>query len=537
VIRILGALSVSTAIVLTVSFLTSTLLAQTAATVTIDGGVVEGIFARDVFSFKGIPYAAPPIRDNRWRAPQPITAWSGIRQAKAFAHDCMQKPVPWDDAPLRTVPSEDCLALNIWRPAAFAADNKLPVLVWIYGGGFVNGGSSPAEYDGTSFAQRGIIFVSLNYRLGRFGFFAHPALINAKEGPTGNFALMDQIAALRWVQRNIAAFGGDPHNVTLMGHSAGGLSVLALLTSPETKGLFQRAVVLSGGGRSFVLGGYRLTGGTPADPSADQVGENFAESVGIHGNGAQTIAQLRALPAEVIVGDLNMSGEGAGTATVPTFVGGPIVDNYIVVDTPQAMLQAGNAARVPIIIGTTYHELAVLAPPSAEDPLSYFGAAAGNAREAYDPAHTLDARQIRSAVGADMTMQEPARFVAKQITRIGGSAWVYRFGYVAESMRAKRTVASHASEVPFLFGTLDAHYGGAVAGRDRIVSRDLNLYFANFAKSGQPNDEGLAFWPKYDLARSEIMDFTPDQGIVARLDPWKKRLDLLERVESETGPQ
>jgi para-nitrobenzyl esterase len=215
--------------------------------VRVEGGLVEGAVAGDVLSFKGIPYATPPVGALRWRAPQPVAAWKGARKADAFASDCMQVPFPSDAAPLGTPPAEDCLYLNVWRPATDA--KRRPVLVWLHGGGFVNGGSSPAVYDGSAFARRGLVFVSLNYRLGRFGFFAHPALTAAHEGPLGNYGLLDQIAALRWVQRNIARFGGDPARVTLIGESAGGVSVLDLMASPMAKGLFRQTVVMSGGGR------------------------------------------------------------------------------------------------------------------------------------------------------------------------------------------------------------------------------------------------------------------------------------------------
>ena len=226
-------------------------LAQTYLRVKINSGVIEGSVSSGVRSFKGIPYAAPPINKYRWRAPQPVTPWIDVHDATAFGHDCMQTPETGDPALSRATLAEDCLVLNVWRPAATAPKEELPVLVWIHGGGYVTGGSSPAIYDGSGFARHGIVFVSFNYRLGRFGFFAHPALIKANEGLVGNFAFMDQIAALRWVRRNIGAFGGNPNEVTLMGESAGGISVLVLLSSPRAKGLFHRAFVLSGGGRTL----------------------------------------------------------------------------------------------------------------------------------------------------------------------------------------------------------------------------------------------------------------------------------------------
>ena len=197
--------------------------------VTIDSGALQGEAQGEVISFKGIPFALPPTGELRWRPPQPAADWVGIRNASGYGADCMQIPFPSDAAPLGVKPAEDCLYLNVWRPAH--ASGKLPVFVWIYGGGFVNGGSSPAVYDGTPFARDGVIFVSFNYRLGRFGFFAHPALSAEQAGaPLANYAILDQIAALKWIRRNIGAFGGDPGKVTICGESAGGVSVHVLMT-------------------------------------------------------------------------------------------------------------------------------------------------------------------------------------------------------------------------------------------------------------------------------------------------------------------
>jgi para-nitrobenzyl esterase len=492
--------------------------------VEIESGALAGASADGVASFRGIPYAAPPVGELRWRAPQPAPAWEGVREATAFGHDCMQVPEPADAAPPGTVPDEDCLVLNVWRPAEAAPEEKLPVLFWIHGGGYVNGGTSPAMYDGSALARRGLVVVSANYRLGRFGFFAHPALLAAAEGPVGNFGLMDQIAALRWVQRNVAAFGGDPGRVTLVGHSAGGDSVLHLLVSPETKGLFHGAVVLSGGGRAPILGGTRLTGGTLEQPSADQNGVEFANGAGIEGSDAAALAALRSLPAVRVADDLRMTSL---LQRPRSFQMGPVVDGSIVVAAPGERLRGGEWARVPVLIGTTRDDLPTTFPPSGVDPLSLFGPDAAKAKQAYDP--TLPALRLVLAIGVDLTMHEPARFVAKQVTSAGRPAWRLRFDYVAESMRGSLDGAQHGGELPFLFETLDARYGDAVTERDHAAARAFAGYVANFVRTGDPNGPGLPAWPRVGAAPGDLMILTND-GPVAQPDPWRERLDLVERA-------
>ena len=274
---------------------------QGPAVVRVESGQVQGVIADDVESFKGIPFAAPPVGELRWRPPQPAASWTGVRQAADFGANCMQGrfgPPPAAGAPQPPAPSEDCLFLNIWRPASAAAGAKLPVMVWIHGGGFVGGsGALPGE-GGGPFARQGVVLVTLNYRLGRFGFFAHPAL--SAERPDdlkGNYAYMDQIAALQWVKRNIGAFGGDPDNVTIFGFSAGGVSVHSLLASPLARGLFHKAIAQSGGSRDSVLTArpMREDGVDPNYPvSGETIGMTFARSMGIDGTDAAALATLAA---------------------------------------------------------------------------------------------------------------------------------------------------------------------------------------------------------------------------------------------------
>jgi para-nitrobenzyl esterase len=355
-------------------------VAATPTQVRIDSGSIEGAVNDGVLSFKGIPFAAPPLGNLRWRPPQPVQTWEGVREAKEYGHDCMQKPFPGDAAPLGNEPGEDCLTLNVWRPAGKV--KKLPVMVWIYGGGFVNGGSSPAVYSGAQFAKQNVAFVSFNYRLGRFGFFGFPAL--TQEFPDelkGNYGYMDQLAALQWVQRNIAAFGGDPNNVTVFGESAGGGSVHMLLTSPLAQGLFHKAIVQSGGGRGSLMGERRLAESKPGLPSAEEIGVNFARKHGIEGTSAEALAQLRALPAEQIVDGMNMAALFA-PAKVPLY-GGPIIDDRIVVAAPETIYRNGGQAKVPIITGANSADIGLGFFPTKDALFAAFGPLKDQAMPAY----------------------------------------------------------------------------------------------------------------------------------------------------------
>ncbi len=501
--------------------------AQSTARVRIETGVVAGEPGGEVIAFKGIPFAAPPVGALRWRPPQPAASWIGVRSATHYGHDCMQKPFPSDAAPLGTTPSEDCLVLNVWRPAK-STSHKLPVMVWIYGGGFVNGGSSPAVYAGDAFARRGVVFVSFNYRLGRFGFFAHPALTREGAGQAlGNYGLMDQIAALHWVQRNIAAFGGDPRNVTIFGESAGGMSVHYLVTSPAARGLFDKAIIQSGGGRAGLTPGRRLSGSQGgAPPSGEAVGLAFAEHLGVKGDDAAALIALRSLPADAVVADLNLSN-----VFDPSF-SGPMIDGHIVLDEPGAIFRSGGGANIPMIVGVTSSDIGFSDAHSLEDVFAPFGERDRlQARAAYDPDHLGDFRTIGTTVASDWMMAEPARFVAKTLADQGRRIYEYRFSYVARSMRPTWSGAPHATDIPYAFETVRAKYGAALSRSDAAMSDLMNAYWVEFAKTGDPNGQGRPHWPAYDAKRDVLLDFT-NVGTAAKADPWRNRLDLTERVNA-----
>lgn len=489
----------------------------------IDAGVVEGDTVAGVSSWKGIPYAKPPVGDLRWRAPQPVDRWEGTLKAVEYANDCMQIPFARDAAPLGTPPSENCLYVNVWRPEGTSAADRLPVMFWIYGGGFVNGGSSPDVYDGSELARQGVVVVSFNYRLGRFGFFAHPALTAANEdnGLLGNYGYMDQIEALRWTQRNIAAFGGDPANVTIFGESAGGASVSMMMTSPMARGLFAKAIVMSGGGRERLGADIPLR--AEAAPDAEDAGIAFAQWAGVTAEGEAALAELRALPAEKLT-----TGVGLGQqAVVPH--SGPMIDGMVVIAPSSEVYAAGNAAAVPFMAGANTLDIGFGPVPEGEFYAAHFGSLADEARTAYGDLTGLPEEAQRAAVYADRMMVEPARYMVQAMTRSGQPAWHYRAGYVPQTMRGEWPGLPHATEIPFFFKTIDARYPGQVADADRAASAAMSAAFVNFAKTGNPNGPGAPAWPIYDDDTRPVMLFGAE-GNSGGPDPWRARLDVTEAL-------
>ncbi len=336
--------------------------------------------------------------------------------------------------------SEDCLFLNIWRPAGAAKNAKLPVMVWIHGGAFVMGSGSSPENSGNQFAKQGVILITINYRLGRLGHFAFPALSKEHpEEPKGSYAFMDQIAALKWVQENIAAFGGDPENVTIFGFSAGGVSIHSLLTIPAAKGLFQKAISHSGGGRDGVLTGRPISqeNASPYYPvSAETIGVNFARKHGIEGTDAAALAKLRALKVEEIV-DGGQENDGQGG---PRIYSGPILDGKFVVETAESAYKAGRQASVPIMIGNNSAEIGgpfVNASKSKEELFSLFGELKDEAKAAYDPDGTKEFTEVQTRFNTDKVWAEPARFTASSFAAVGDPAYIFLFSYVPSSMKER----------------------------------------------------------------------------------------------------
>jgi para-nitrobenzyl esterase len=453
-----------------------------------DKGKVQGRVENGVAAWLGMPFAAPPVGPLRWRAPQPAAAWDGVRQADAYGSDCMQLPFPSDAAPLGTPPAEDCLYVNVWSPAGergkVKAHGKLPVIVWIYGGGFVNGGSSPPTYSGAPLAKQGAVVVSFNYRLGRFGFFAHPQLTkaDADHGLLGNYGYMDQIAALEWVKRNVGKFGGDAANVTIIGESAGGMSVHALLTSPLAEGLFAKAVILSGG-----------DGNANKAPLAavEQAGVDFGLTKGIAAadgaNEAQALERLRALAPEAVVDGMNLASRQP--ANPPTYIG-PFADGKVAVQ-PLEVYQSGRLRKLPVMVGATSADIG----------------------------------------GKTGFMVGGARSVAQVLAAQGLPVYEYRFSYVAESIG--KPGAQHASDIPYFFDTVAIKYGAQATSRDVGMGHSMSAYLVNFARKGDPNGRGLPTWPRYTQANDQVMDFADSGKPLAQQDPWGANIDAAQAGKSK----
>jgi para-nitrobenzyl esterase len=453
----------------------------------IESGGLTGVLSDGVEAFKGIPYAAPPVGDLRWRAPQRAHAWSTSRSAADYGNSCAQPEPPRrvspESAGART--SEDCLTINVWTPAERA--KSLPVMVWIHGGGNTEGTSAQTYYDGTKFARDGVVLVSFNYRLGVFGFLAHPALSrDSKGGAAANYGLLDQIAALQWVRRNIRAFGGDPANVTVFGQSAGGSDVVLLMTTRATRGLFQKAIIESAGFWSHL----------PDLVEMESHGVAIATSLGLHGAQA-TAAELRAVPTDALLQIKNLEDEI-----------GPVLDQRLFTATPVSAFEHGAVVDIPVIIGTNSNESSFLGPsPVAADVVPRLnGQELETLRAMYGlapPEGSTDSSVLARLLFRDAYFAMPARWLAERESR-GAPAFLYRFDYIATFLKSRRSAADHGSEIPFVFATWPDRL---LADADRQMTRTLHGCWVAFAKTGVPTCPDAPAWPAYHAAQDVAMLF------------------------------
>jgi len=482
-------------------------------TVRTEAGLISGIFHAQsgVTSFKGIPFAAPPVESLRWKPPQPVRPWKGVRNCTAFGPSPMQmKPVSFFMiGPEFVVPqqplSEDCLYLNVWT-AAKSPDEKRPVMVWIYGGGFITGGSAAPGYSGEALAKKGIVFVSFNYRLGVFGFLAHPGL--SAEDPhhaSGNYALLDQIAALQWVKKNIRAFGGDPERVTIAGQSAGSASVNCLIASPLAKNLFQGAIAESG---SLVLENPLLRMKTLA--AAEKEGQTFMKKLKV-----RNIQELRALPAEAIQHAFGFYS--------------PIVDGYVMPSSVAEIYRQSRQTHVPFLTGWNADEGFL---PGVKDKAAFAAEAKDFGSDSllfakYFPSAT-DSASLASqiALSVDKTIGVPQfAWALRQNEQTGVKTFLYRFlrKPPAEGNK-KRFGAYHTAEIGYVLHNLDSIQRPWEAA-DRKLEDIMSSYWVNFVKAGNPNGPGLPDWPAFSSKDPEAMYF--DEDPAAKILADRRALEFL----------
>ena len=503
--------------------------------ITLDSGKVRGLLLgekKDIESYKGIPYAAPPIGDLRWKAPQPPAKWEGVRDAFTFGAACPQR-VP---AMMKAIPqmainapyNEDCLFVNVWTPTE-RTDKKLPVLYWIHGGGYTMGAASQPAYDGEKLARLGCVVVSINYRLGPFGFLAHPALSKESDrNVSGNYGLLDQIEGLQWVKRNIAAFGGDPNHVMIFGESAGGGSVLSLMVSPLAKGLFHAAAAQSA--PEMDLGMLRQE--REGRPSAEAEGVKLIEKCGL--TESATTADMRKLDADFLVKtfpslevdgnfELNLKGLPLPIA--------PIVDGYVIPTEPNIAFAEGKENKVPMIVGNTRDEMSMflMGTKTPTDPAIYlkelkedFGELAEAMSTAY-PAST--GKEIRAAIMelvGDAMFVSQSRYAARTHASSGNKSYRYEFARGSKQGLLRAMGAHHGSELAFLF-----QIPAQPDETDKAISNAMGHYWINFAATGDPNGKDLPPWPSYTADTDEVVQFGDEVKTLKQ--HRKEKLDTLDQ--------
>ena len=496
-------------------------------------GTVEGerVAGDDgVLVFRGIPYAEPPVGNNRWRAPVAKTSWEDTRSATTFGPACWQRLTPESSIYTRgdLGRDEDCLYLNVWTAAADATEAR-PVMVWFHGGGHTGGWGSAKIFDGTALANKGVVLVTINYRLGPFGFLAHPALTaESPHAASGNYGLLDKVAALEWVRDNIAALGGDPGNVTIFGQSAGSWSVCYLMASPLAAGLFHKAIGHSGG---------CFRGGRPDLAAAHEAGVAAAAEVGVEGDGAEALTALRALGAEAVLD----SGLGSGA----------IVDGWFMPRPAPAIFEAGEHNDVPVIVGALANEGTTLyagMPERTEAELGVmlreqYGDHADALLAAYEPDVQTSTKWGAQAIQADRSFVWEMRTWARAVESSGNDAYLYFFSqappvfriYVPERAAIDMPDgpdgygAYHSGDLAYAFGNTGL-VGINWTEWDHELSRAMTQYWVNFARTGDPNSDRLATWPRYEAEADEWLEFGSD--IKSTREVRKEKLDLFDRVNA-----
>ncbi|MCY4658274.1 MAG: carboxylesterase family protein [Acidobacteria bacterium] len=496
------------------------------ATVTVEGGQLAGApssLGEEVMVFRGVPFAAPPVGELRWRPPQPAAAWEGVRDATEAAPACIQNEIPVEVQTFYNAGvdrmSEDCLYLNVWTAAE--PDDAAPVMVWIHGGGLAIGNSADITYDGTRLAQRGVVLVTINYRLAALGYLAHPLLsAESEHGASGNYGTLDQVAALDWIQRNIAAFGGDPSRVLIFGESAGSWSVNHMMATPLARGLFHAAIGESGGS-------FGSMGRAQAKADIEAAGERFVEA--LLGDGvAPSLEAMRAASPEDILG-----------VAPELVVSAATVDGWVFPDTVYNIFAAGEQHDVPVIVGSNADEMSILGGTAGAETLEQFrettrtqyGEHADAFFETFPASTDEEAQQAFMAGGTDATFGWEMRTWARLMETVSSPAYLYFFSRVPPAPDAELYGAYHTAEIPYVFdnfGVSPHPYANRdYTDTDRLLSDILASYWVNMAATGNPNSEGLPEWPAYDPEADAALHI--DDTITVEEGIRKERLDFFDR--------
>jgi para-nitrobenzyl esterase len=505
--------------------------------IAVTGGSVTGAAvdaSPDVIAYKGIPYAAPPVGALRWKPPAPVAAWNGARAATEYGHACMGGGSRGDTT------DEDCLYLNIW--AEREKTEPQPVMVWIHGGGFTSGSGSGASYVGTHLAERGVVVVTINYRLNVFGFMAHPELTaESGYGGSGNYGLLDIAAALQWVHDNIAAFGGDPGRVTIFGESAGGGAVMSTMLVPQARGLFQRAI----GESNWVYGWDRgLSEPARRMPSAEASGLEVAKHLGGKG-GPSTLAQMRAASAADVLAAYRAVEYSPFTRE--GFNWGPNVDGHVIPDDPVAMYKSGRQADVPLIVGMNGNEGILFTRNLGIDTRAKFEALVHKAYptlaqkvlDLYQVTDDSKAPAGMAHLAHDLYFAGPVLLHARSQANVLSPGWLYHFPHVPPTEWGRTMGSTHTAEIRYVFGNLTgpgtyapplAEEGQAPPEADARLSNAMMSYWVQFAKTGNPNVEGQPDWPEYDPASDTYLQF--DDEIKTGTGLHKPGYELFDAVEA-----
>ncbi|MEO1524506.1 MAG: carboxylesterase family protein [Planctomycetota bacterium] len=515
-------------------FIAATANADETAPISTHDGIIKGVVENGVQVFKGIPYASPPVKELRWMPPQPVEPWDGSRQCNEFGAACPQIPNSlYKTGQTQLKMSEDCLYLNVWTPS-LDKGKRLPVMVWIHGGGNVSGSGHQPTYDGANLAQNGVVLVTINYRLGRFGFFAHPLLSEeSASGTSGNYGILDQIQALKWVQQNIQQFGGDPNNVTIFGESAGGVDCTVLMLSPLAKGLFHRVIAQSG---TTLMSRRFLDRKSGEASSGHEAGELLVEDW--LGDSSHSLSRLRSLTSAQLL--RSQSGGGIPNPRKNPRALGVLIDGYVLPEEPHVLLAKGDFNQVPLMIGMNTDESTLFTqkirfffpagyrrmlgdhfPGSVEDVFSQYPGNSGK-----------EATQSFKQLMSDSMFLQPGREFADYVSGHGAPVYFYVFGRTPPFAARAGLGAFHALEIGYVFENLDAQNPRLFGATDRALSSKMSAYWRSFATSGTPNETDLPTWPRYDAKQAKYLHF--DETVSVKSEYRQPEYQLLKRLKAST---